>query len=91
MGNIFFEFASVHYNALLNNLSTKATIGRISGFGWGMGYLGGIVLLLIVYFGMINPEVGWFGVSDANGLDVRATMLICATWTLVFSIPIFIT
>lgn len=90
VGNIFFEFASVHYNALLNNLSTRKNIGRISGFGWGMGYLGGIVLLLIVYFGMINPEVGWFGVSDENGLDIRATMLICAAWTLTFSIPVFI-
>lgn len=91
VGNIVFEFASVNYNAILNDISTPKNIGRISGFGWGMGYLGGIVLLLIVYFGLISPEVGWFGVTSENGLDVRVTMLLCAAWTLVFSIPVFIT
>lgn len=91
LGNIVFEFASVNYNAILNDIATPKNIGKISGFGWGMGYLGGIVLLLIVYFGLISPEVGWFGVTSENGLDVRVTMLLCALWTLTFSIPVFIT
>ncbi|MDQ3526676.1 MAG: MFS transporter, partial [Actinomycetota bacterium] len=90
-GNIFFEFAAVNYNAMLNEISTPATIGRVSGLGWGMGYIGGIVLLLIVYFGLISPEVGLFGITSENGLDVRVTMLVCAVWTLVFSIPLFLT
>ncbi|MDP3893563.1 MFS transporter [Nocardioides sp.] len=90
-GNIFFELASVNYNAMLNELSTPATVGRVSGFGWGLGYLGGIVLLLIVYFGLINPDVGLFGITDEESLDVRVTMLICAAWTLVFSLPLFLT
>ena len=38
-----------------------ANIGRVSAFGWSMGYFGGIVLLLICYVGFIAPEVGWFG------------------------------
>ncbi len=90
-GNIFFEFASVQYNAMLNDISTPANVGRISGFGWGLGYLGGIVLLLIVFYGFIDPKVGLFGVSDENGLDVRVTMLLCAAWTLVFSLPVILT
>lgn len=90
-GNVFFEFASVNYNAMLNDVSTPADVGRISGFGWGLGYLGGIVLLLIVYFGLISPEVGLFGVTDENALDVRVTMLLCAGWTLVFSLPVLLT
>src|SRR3546814_3395668 len=57
-GNVFFEFASVNYNAMLNEISTPRTVGRVSGLGWGLGYIGGIVLLLLVYFGLINPEVG---------------------------------
>jgi len=48
IGNVFFEFAGVNYNAMLVQVSTPATIGRVSGFGWGMGYVGGIVLLLIL-------------------------------------------
>lgn len=90
-GNIFFEFASVQYNAMLNEISTPATVGRVSGFGWGLGYIGGIVLLLIVFFGFIDPEVGLFGVTGEDGLDVRVTMLLCGLWTLVFSLPVILT
>lgn len=90
-GNVFFELASVNYNAMLNEIATPATVGRISGLGWGLGYLGGIVLLLFVYFGFINPEVGLFGVTGDDGLDVRVTMLVCAAWTLAFSLPVILT
>ncbi|WP_147915900.1 MFS transporter [Ruania zhangjianzhongii] len=87
-GNIAFEFAGVNYNAMLSEVSTRENVGRVSGLGWGMGYLGGIVLLLFVYFGFINPDVGLFGVTGENGLDVRVSMLFCAAWTLLFSIPV---
>lgn len=90
-GNVFFELASVNYNALLHRVSTPATVGRVSGLGWGLGYLGGIVLLLVVYVGLISPDVGLFGVSDRDGLDVRVTMLLCAGWTLLFSLPVLLT
>ena len=49
LGSIFYELASVSYNAMLVQVSTPATMGRISGFGWSMGYFGGIVQLLGVY------------------------------------------
>ncbi|RUR01663.1 MFS transporter [Labedella endophytica] len=88
-GNIFFEFAGVNYNAMLRQVSTPRTIGRVSGFGWGMGYLGGIVLLLIVYFGFISPEVGLFGVTGEDGMDVRVTMLVSAVWFGLFALPVF--
>src|SRR5699024_3408222 len=65
-GNIAFEFAGVNYNAMLADVSTPRNVGRVSGMGWGMGYLGGIVLLLAVYFGLINPEVGLFGITGEN-------------------------
>lgn len=87
-GNVFFEFASVNYYAMLNGLSTKATVGRISGFGWGMGYLGGIVLLLILYVGFIAPDVGWFGITSEDGMNVRVSMILCGIWTILFSLPV---
>ena len=90
-GNIFFEFAEVNYNAMLSEVSTPASVGRVSGLGWGLGYIGGIVLLLVVYFGFIDPEVGLFGVTDDEGLDVRVSMLLCAAWTVVFSLPAIVT
>ena len=82
-GNLFFEFAGVNYNAMLHQVSTKESLGRTSGFGWGMGYVGGIVLLglLLVLFifpivdggsaghGVLNVPFG----RDGGGLDVPPT------------------
>lgn len=89
-GNIAFETGSVVYNAIITDISSPSNVGRISGFGWGLGYLGGIVLLLILFVGFINPEVGWFGVTSENGLNVRVSMLVAALWTVVFSAPLML-
>lgn len=90
VGNVFFELASVNYNATLAQVSTPATVGRISGIGWGAGYIGGIVLLLILFVGFINPDVGWFGVTGENGMDIRIAVLLSAVWMGIFSIPVLI-
>ena len=90
VGNVFFELAMVNYNSMLSDISTPDNVGRISGLGWGLGYVGGIVLLLFVYFGFINPDVGLFGVTGENAMDVRVTMIICAVWTLLFSLPLLL-
>lgn len=89
-GTVFFEFAAVNYNAMLSQVSTPRTIGKISGFGWSMGYFGGIVLLLILYFGFIHPDVGLFGVTDKNGLSVRVSMVIAAAWFALSAIPVLV-
>lgn len=88
LGSIFFEFASVSYNSMLRQVSTPANIGRVSGFGWAMGYFGGIVLLLICYVGFIAPDVGWFGVTAADGLNIRAVALLAALWFALFALPV---
>ncbi|MGW6004983.1 MFS transporter [Oerskovia enterophila] len=89
-GNVFFELASVAYNALLLDISTPRTIGRISGIGWGAGYVGGIVLLLVLFVGFINPEVGWFGITGEGGMDIRVSVLLSAVWFAVFAIPVLL-
>lgn len=89
IGNVAFEFASVSYNSMLNQVSTKANVGKVSGFGWGMGYLGGIVLLALILVGFIFPEQGWFGVTSENGWDVRIAMVLAAVWFGLFAIPTF--
>ena len=87
-GAVFQEFAVVSYNAMLPQVSTPETIGRVSGFGWAMGYFGGIFLLLICYVGFIAPDVGWFGVTSAGGLNIRAVVVFSAIWFAVFAIPV---
>jgi UMF1 family MFS transporter len=89
-GNVFAEFAAVSYNSMLPQVSTKQTMGRVSGFGWAMGYFGGIFLLLICYVGFIAPHTGWFGVGDEGGLRYRAIALMSALWFAIFAIPVLI-
>lgn len=90
-GNVAFETGSVVYNAIIADIAEPHHYGRVSGFGWGLGYIGGIVLLLILFVGFINPEVGWFGVTGENGLNIRISMLIASAWTLIFSLPLIFT
>jgi UMF1 family MFS transporter len=93
VGTIFYEIAAVSYNAMLAQVSTPKNIGRISGLGWSFGYLGGIVLLLIVYVGLVagsDPNAGGLlHVPTADGLNLRIVELVAAAWTLGFSLPVF--
>jgi UMF1 family MFS transporter len=90
IGSVVSEIAGVNYNATIDQVATGSTVGRVSGFGWGMGYLGGIIVLLGLYFLLIQPDVGLFGVTDTDGMDIRVSMLLCGLWTLVFTIPAFL-
>ncbi len=89
-GGVFMEFALVSYNAMLQQVSTPGTIGKISGIGWATGYVGGIVVLLLAYVLFIAPDVGLFGVSDAGGLRYRVLALVVAVWFAAWAIPIMI-
>jgi len=92
VGNVFFEFASVNYNAMLVQVSTRQTMGRVSGFGWGMGYVGGIVLLLILLVGFIGltSSPGPLGITTDGGLHIRLAVLASAVWFGVFAIPVLV-
>ena len=87
-GAVFQEFAGVSYSAMLPQVSTPATLGRVSGFGWSMGYFGGIFLLLICYVGFIAPDVGWFGVTSEGGLNIRVVAVFSAAWFALFALPV---
>jgi UMF1 family MFS transporter len=97
-GNIFFEFASVSYNAMLVQVSTRETIGKVSGFGWGLGYVGGIVLLVLLLvaflqsFG-VDGRGGLFGVptgTEGGAWDVRLSIVVAAVWFAVFAVPVLV-
>jgi UMF1 family MFS transporter len=87
IGSVFSELAGVNYNAMLVQISTKKTIGRVSGLGWGLGYIGGIVALVIVLVAYIFD---WFGLPQDDGLPFRVVAAGCAVWTVIFAIPIFV-
>jgi len=89
VANVAFEMGMVFYNALLPGLVPEAWVGRISGYGWGLGYLGGLACLVLALVGFVQPETPWFGISTADGFNVRATNLLVAVWFAVFAVPTF--
>ncbi|WP_227999129.1 MFS transporter [Nocardia australiensis] len=91
LGSAFFELAGVPYNAMLRQVSTPATVGRVSGFGWSMGYFGGIVILLISYFGFISghgDNRGLLGIPTDDGLNIRLVAILAAVWFATFALPV---
>lgn len=84
VGSVFSELAGVNYNAMLVQVSTPKTVGKVSGLGWGMGYIGGIIALVIV---IVAYSADWFGLPQDNGLPFRIVAVGCAIWTVIFVIP----
>jgi MFS transporter, UMF1 family len=79
---------------MLKQLSTPATAGRISGFGWAAGCAGSVLLLLVVYLGFISGKGasrGLLHLTTHGGLNVRAAMLLAAAWLAVFAAPLLST
>lgn len=86
-----FELANVFYNASLPSLAPPAMIGRISGWGWGIGYFGGLVCLVIALFVFVKAEAPLFGlIGTAEQANVRATSLLAAAWYGLFALPFFL-
>lgn len=90
VGTVLFELAQVPYFAMLRQVSTPETVGRVSGLGWAFGYLGGIVLLVIVYVGLIAGDGGLLGVTTDDGLNIRWVAVVAAVWFLGFSVPVLL-
>ncbi len=87
IANIGFAGGNVYYNAFLPEISSDENIGRISGLGWALGYIGGGALLAINLIMLKYP--GWFG-FPAGYFTVQDCFLSVALWWLVFSLPTFL-
>lgn len=90
VASITFEFAEVNYFAMLNQIATRATVGRISGIGWALGYVGGIVVLLLCFVLFVSGEGGVFGLPTDGGLNIRLVALFAAAWFLASAVPLFL-
>ena len=92
------EFSSVFNDSMMPRLVSRADVGRISNIAWGLGYLGGmIVLIAVVTLLSANPDTGLtvvgsppiFGLDPHLGEDARITGPISAAWYLLFILPMF--
>lgn len=90
VANVAFEFSEVFYNAFLPDLAPPERIGWVSGLGWSLGYIGGLLALAVALVTLIQPEQPWFGFSKDLGENIRATNLVVAVWLAVFTIPMLL-
>ncbi len=83
VANVGFEGGLVFYDAFLPGITSRSSYGRVSGYGFAMGYLGALAVLLIVYVVLpdqAHPEYLWW---------VRFSFVIAAAFFLAFSLPLF--
>ena len=99
VGTIGTEFATVFTNAMMPDLVTEDRLGRLSGTGWAVGYVGGLVsLILMLGFLVGDPVTGKtilgtppaFGLAPERFEGDRASGLFTAAWYLVFVLPLFL-
>lgn len=70
-----FEGSAVFYNAFLPELVDESNMGKLSGNGWALGYLGGLGCLIVLIVAK---------------LDLQQVPLLVAAWYFVFSMPTLI-
>ncbi|MDP6428485.1 MAG: MFS transporter [Rhodospirillales bacterium] len=80
LANVGFEMGIVFYNAMLPDIAPSKMIGRVSGWAWGLGYVGGLACLVVILTAF-----------DTGSLDqVRLTSVLVAVWFGLFSLPLFL-
>lgn len=93
------EFTTVLNNSLMPRLVPSEQLGRLSGAGWALGYVGGLIsLIVMVAFILIDAQTGRtiLGLNPAYPFDVpshaadRFVGPFCALWYAIFVIPYFI-
>ncbi len=98
IGLIGVEFATVFTNAMMPTLAPPEALGRLSGSGWALGYVGGVVSLIIMLLLLAENDAGvtLLGTPPAFGLDpetregTRAVGPLTAIWYVIFVAPLFL-
>ncbi len=84
-----FEFSIIFYNATLPALAPTKRLGRISGWGWGAGYIGAIICLTLCLLLLIQNNKPPFGLDQADAEHIRATVFVVGIWWILFGWPFF--
>lgn len=90
IANIGFEFGIVFNNAMLPDIVPEERLGRLSGWAWGLGYVGGLAALGIALVIFIGPEQPPFGLDRDSAEHVRIVGPLVALWFAIFSLPLFL-
>lgn len=84
LANMGFEGGLVFYDSYLKQLASAKSIGRVSGYGFAMGYLGALSILLLV-----QPLLSK-GIVLSNMPNVQLSFLVVAIFFALFAAPLFL-
>lgn len=87
LGNIGFAAGNIFYNAYLPDLASGHEADRLSAQGFAFGYIGGGLVLLIVF--VMIQQHAWFGIADP-GRATRLGFLLTGAWWALFALPAFV-
>lgn len=92
VANIGLELAQVFYNAMLPHVAPPHKRGRLSGWAWGLGYLGGLTALCGALFGFVGlgEMQPLFNIPQDEFEHIRLVGPYIAVWFLVFMIPLLL-
>lgn len=85
IASIGFMVANVFYDALLIPVSAHGQIDKVSGLGYGLGYLGGGLSLAACVYLSQQPEI--MGYSESINVVLMCFILV-ALWWFIFSLPL---
>lgn len=89
VSNFFYEGGMVFYNALLGDISEPSNVGKISGMGVSLGYLGSIVGMILV-LPFVTGDLFGFEISFISGSGKSGAFLPTAVLFGLFAIPLFL-
>ena len=87
IANLFYELSLIFYNSLLKSITNNQNIGKSSGYSFGLGYVGGIIILILCIKLFIDTENPLFEISKKNFENIRVSALVVGLWYLVFALP----
>ena len=87
ISNYCYEVGSIFYNSLLKKCSNENDIGKTSGFGFALGYIGSVPVILLTLYIFVLPETIPFGLDKNNFEHLRFIPFIVAIWFFIFSLP----
>ena len=89
IGNLFYEISQIFYNGQLKLITTKDNYAKLSGFAWGLGYIGTVFIFLIYYGIFLLPKDPFFSLNASTFENIRISFPITGLWIILFSLPLF--
>ncbi|ALV05945.1 MFS transporter [Roseateles depolymerans] len=86
LSNVFFSYGESLIAAFLPELARRNALGRVSGWGWAFGYLGGMLALGLCLVYVLQAQARGQAAADF----VPITLLITAGLYLIAAIPTFL-